>query len=191
MKALALTSCAMLLIGCASKPAKTSEAEAYPARGVQDGVTTFTDTSHGLRLTYPGAWEQMEVEKDEAILVLSRLHDHVGMSMPPTVTVFAASKQKDPGSRDLASLEDDYVRKARGGVKNFHLVETADDTLGGTPARRIVYTGSMLWLNVKALSVITVHNGRPYVMMYLADPKRFDVGADDVRRMVESWEWMR
>jgi hypothetical protein len=188
-KPLFLIALFLIVGGCASNQKQTAAADAFPARGVQPGVTTFTDASHGLRLTYPGGWERMEVEKDEAILVLSRGGDHEGTSTPPTVTVFAQPKQKDSEARDLAVLESDYIRKARGGVKEFQLLETADATLGGAPARRILYTGSMLALKVKVFNVIAVHNGRAYAMMYLADPKHYDAGAGDVQRMADSFEW--
>src|SRR5687768_13209080 len=101
-----LCCCALLvvsLVGCGSSK-KNPHASNETGTEAVAGVTTFTDTSHGLRLTYPGDWEPMEVDKEDAILVLARMHDHEGTTMPPTVTLFAQPTQKQPEARDLDVL---------------------------------------------------------------------------------------
>ena len=186
----ALLACMTLVIGCTSSSTRSrSDDSAVPAAA----VVNYADARHGLKLAYPGDWEEQGlVKRSGALLVL--VADDDGARLPPTVSVVAQPQQTDrspaPPS-DLPALEQRLVERARKQVKDFELVESSEATVAGEPARRIVYAGSKLGLRMRVMNVLTVHNGRGYAIAYMADPGAFDARLGDVQRMIDSVEWVR
>ena len=176
-------------VGCASSHQSSADDRAVPAAA----VVNYADAKHGLKLAYPGDWEEQGLLKPRgALLVLIAADESAGL--PPTVSVVAQPEQKDktsPQATDLPAIEQRLVERARKQVKDFELVESSDATVAGAPARRVVYDGSNLGMRMRVMNVLTVHNGRGYAIAYMADPLAFDARLDDVQRMIDSVEWVR
>jgi len=179
-----------MIVGCTSSQRRSSgDDSAIPAAA----VVNYADAKHGLKLAYPGDWEEQGLLKPRgALLVLVAEDESAGL--PPTVSVVAQPEQK-PGSSaqatELPSIEQRLVERARKQVKDFELVESSDATVAGQPARRVVYDGSRLGMRMRVMNVLTVHNGRGYAIAYMADPLAFDARLGDVQRMIDSVEWIR
>ena len=75
----------LALVGCASSSGTNSVAR------LSDGnvVTTYDDPKHGLRLTYPGDWEEQSIpfmlRPKGTIIVLRAQSDLSADKMPPTI----------------------------------------------------------------------------------------------------------
>src|SRR3954471_18427087 len=129
------------LIGCGSSSGTKSVAKQ------SDGnvVTTYDDPKHGLRLTYPGNWEEQSIpfmlRPKGTIIVLKAPANVDGNRMPPTISVVANDKSSDAS---LEQMQQQMIDKAKGQFSDFKLIDSGDAKLGTEPAKRITYTGSKL-----------------------------------------------
>ena len=162
-----------------------------------DVVTTYDDATHGLRLTFPGDWDEVTLMKPrDAVLLLAPPNKGKGGAFPPAVAVVAPSQTSkadasEPDERRLDAMQQRAIDKARGEMSDFQLVETSETTVGGEPARRIVYTGSKLGQPLQVMYVLTLHAGRPYAFSYMSAPATFDDHRSAVERVVASAQWAR
>jgi len=62
-------------------------------------------------------------------------------------------------------------------------------TLGGETAYEVEYGLTTPEAEVAALQVYAVHEGAAYVGTYTADPDAFDPQSEDLRHILETWEW--
>ena len=62
-------------------------------------------------------------------------------------------------------------------------------TLGGEPAYEVTYGLTTPEAEIEALQVYAVHDGTAYVGTYTADPEVFDPRAEDLREILDTWEW--
>ena len=62
-------------------------------------------------------------------------------------------------------------------------------TLGGETAYEVEYGLTTEEAEVEALQVFAVHDGIAYVGTYTADPEVFDPQSEDLRHILETWEW--
>ena len=190
MNALLLLTALAVSVGCASSDRRSPEDGAIPAAA----VVNYADAKHGLKLAYPGDWEEQGLLKPRGTLLVLIANERDGGRLPPTVSVVAQPEQKDKASAqttDLSAMEQRLVERARKQVEDFELVESSDATVAGAPARRVVYEGAKLGMRRRVMNVLTVHNDRGYAIAYMADPVAFDARLDDVQRMIDSVEWVR
>ena len=62
-------------------------------------------------------------------------------------------------------------------------------TLGGETAYEVEYRLSTDEAEVATLQVYAVHDGTAYVGTYTTDPGTFDPQSEDLRHILETWEW--
>jgi hypothetical protein len=86
-------------------------------------------------------------------------------------------------------MEQRLIEKAKKEIGDFKLVETADTTVAGQRARRVIYSGTKLGVRLAVMNVITTHAGRGFAVAYMADPEMFDEGRPAVDKVVESIEF--
>jgi hypothetical protein len=184
---------ALLCCGCASGSGTKTQA-------VQDGnvVTTYDDPAFGIRLTYPGDWQEQSIpfmiRPKGTIVVLVAPSDVSGMRMPPTVSFVAQdanANQTETVDQQLDAMQQQLIEKGQSQIGNFQLNESTRDTLGGEPARRVTYTGNKLNVALKVMNVIALHGGRQYGVAYSADPEIFDQHRPAVQRVIGSVQWMK
>src|SRR5882757_8507582 len=83
------------LVGCASGGGTKSVAKQ------SDGnvVTTYDDPKYGIRLTYPGNWEEQSIPfmlRPKGTIIVLKAPASVGADrMPPTISVVANDKSSD------------------------------------------------------------------------------------------------
>ena len=62
-------------------------------------------------------------------------------------------------------------------------------TLGGERAYEVEYGLTTDETEVEALQVFAVHDGVAYVGTYTADPEVYDRQSEDLRHILDTWEW--
>lgn len=178
----------LALIGCASSSGTKS------VEKLSDGnvVTTYDDFKHGLRLTYPGDWEEQSIpfmlRPKGTIIVLRAQSDLAADKMPPTISVVANEKAS---GATLDKMQQQVIDKAKSQFTDFKLIESTDAMLGTESAKRIVYTGTKMGVSVQVMNVIAQHAGKGFAVAYSADPEVFSQELPDVQKVVESIRWAK
>src|SRR5689334_11312430 len=150
---------ATILSGCASSNGTRLQATAPEG----NAVTTYDDPANGIRLTYPGDWEEINFMRPKGTLLLLAppAPKHAGL-MAPAFAVVAPQSDRKATSDDLDAMQQRTIDKARSEIGEFQLVQTAPTTVGAEPARRIVYTGKKLGMAIEVMYVLTTHTGKAY-----------------------------
>ena len=171
------------VLGCSSSSGTKSSAT------TADGnvITTFDDPKNGIRLTYPGNWEEQSLgvmKPKGTVIVLVAPSGAGATTMPPTISVVA----QEALNEDLDAMVESVKSKASKQLDDFKLIESGAATLGGKPARRAVYTGRKLGVSLEVLNVMTIHNNRRFAVTYSADPDLFETHRAAVERVIESFQ---
>ena len=68
-------------------------------------------------------------------------------------------------------------------------VDTADCTLGGSPAKQYIYTASMSGTEYKFMQVVTIRSNEVYILTYTATAEKYDSHIEDVISMVDYFKF--
>ena len=188
MKIAIVILCLLCITGCAGSAGTKSTARQ------SDGnvVTTYDDPKYGLRLTYPGDWEEQSIpfmmRPKGTVIVLKAQSNVDGTRMPPTISVVANDKAT---TASLEQMQQQMIDKAKGQFSDFKLIDSGDAMLGTEPAKRITYTGSKLGVSLQVMNVIATHGGKGFAVAYSADPEIFATELSDVQKVIESIRWVQ
>jgi hypothetical protein len=175
-----------IVAGCASSSG-TKVQETTPEG---NAVTTYDDPKYGIRLTYPGDWEEVNfMRPKETILLLAPPQKHEGL-MPPAFAVVVPPGDQPVTADDLDSMQQRTIEKAKKEIGDFHLVQSSTTAVGGEPARRIVYTGKKLGQSLEVMYVLTTHAGKAYAFSYMSGPDIFEEVRPQIEKVVESVQWI-
>ena len=148
-------------------------------------VTTYDDPENGIRVTYPGDWDEINFMKPKGTVLLLAPPNKSG-GFPPAVGVVAPRPESVVTSNDLDGMETRTIEKARSDVGDFTLIQTSETTVAGEPARKVVYSGKKLGQAIQVMYVITTHGGRAYAFSYMASPSGFEDNLGAVDRFIGS-----
>lgn len=171
-------------LGCASRGGGTSTQSTVDG----DVVTTYDDAANGVRLTYSREWEEQNLRPKGAILVLTAQSEASATQMPPTISVVA---QEAKDASDLDAITQKMIDKARSQFADFKLIASEATTLGGEPARRIIYTGNKLGVSVQVMNVVALRGDRAFAFAYSADPSIFEKHRASVQGVIGSVQWVQ
>jgi hypothetical protein len=178
----------VVLVGCAGGSGTKSSVTQ------SDGnvVTTYDDPKRGMRLTYPGDWEEQSIPfmlRPKGTIIVLRAQSDVGADkMPPTISVVANEKSS---SATLEQMQQQMIDKAKSQFSDFKLIESTDAMLGTESAKRIVYTGTKMGVSVQVMNVIAQRAGKGFAVAYSADPEVFAQELPDVQKVIESIRWVK
>jgi hypothetical protein len=160
---------------CADAPAST-QPTSQPAN-----LVTLEDPKGCFKFDYPAAWTR----RNESSPLLSV----VSLAPAPVVSDFLISvdatpdiprSQVDP----MINLTLDTVRRENGTVQSDdHLL------LDHAPARQIVFTETKVLFTMKGLELMTIRNGKQYIVTYSAPPNSFDEHRTEVDALLKSFKW--
>jgi hypothetical protein len=140
----------------------------------------FVDAKHGVRLVYSDAWKERGFLKPkQALILLTRGDEALSLVARDNAT-------KPVTSAELPAMEQRMLEKYRKEFSDFELIESADATLGGEPARRVIFTGKKLGMSVQVMNLLSSHAGTGYALMYMAPPASFTAGRADAEKVIES-----
>jgi hypothetical protein len=182
-----LATIAIGLAGCASSSG--TKVSATTPEG--NAVTTYDDPTHGIRLTYPGDWEEITLmrPKGTVLLLAPPASNHAGL-MPPAFAVVSPESERPVSADDLDGMQQRTIDKAKKEIGEFQLVQSDQATVGGEPARRIVYTGKKLGQSLEVMYVLTTHAGKPYAFSFMSGPDVFESVRPGADKVVESVQWI-
>ena len=146
---------AMLIGGCAKGPAE-------PGR--------FASAKDGFSIAFPPDWERQEGLMGSAVNARSPAE---GEADPFRENVTVVVERIPPGMA-LATYVDLNLANLQKVLAEGEAVEAADATIGGHPARRIVYTLAIGKLRVRNAVYLLVSGGRGYAVTCSALPETFD-----------------
>jgi hypothetical protein len=89
-----------------------------------------------------------------------------------------------PTNGTLEELVQVSISAHRKKYHDFTLIESAPTTLAGRQAHRMVYDAN----GRRFMSVLTVEKNRPYQILYIAEPSKFDSHLPTVQKMLDSFE---
>lgn len=141
----------------------------------------FDGRDMGFRLKFPESMRRMPVDQPGVALVLLRpqldpTQAQVLVTLPP----------------ELKSV-DAYVQTFQRSMSDPRLLEAADTTLGGQPARRFVIQGHQVQggRDTKAQLVVALRNDKLYSVVAMAEPSGFDSLKATVDRIIDSFQWTK
>ncbi len=182
----------LALAGCSSpgpnSPSKTAAA---------DVVTTFDDNAHGIRLTYPGDWEEASAEqKPPGTVLLLALPSHGGTvdgesKFPAAFAIVSPDYSSQMTPADLPAMQQRTLAKAQRDFANFKLVSSTAASVGGEPARRIIFIGDKPGQTLQAMYMLTTHAGNAYAFSLVSSPNEFTTQRASAERVIESTQWAR
>jgi len=182
---------AILLVGCAS----SSGTKQQVTTSEGNVVTTYDDPQYGIRLTYPGDWQEQSVpfmmRPKGTIIVLIAPSDLGATKMPPTLSVVAQDVKAGNNPEQLDAMQKQIIDKAGKQFGDFKLVESGAAKLGSEQARRVVYTGTKMGVSVEVMNVVTLHNGRQYGVAYSSDPVLYSQYLPQVQRVIDSVQFAK
>jgi len=184
---LLLAMIAIGLAGCASSSG--TKLQATTPEG--NAVITYDDAAHGIRLTYPGDWEEVTFmrPKGTVLLLAPTAPDHAGL-MPPAFAVVSPESDRPVSADELDGMQQRTIDKAKKEIGDFQLVQATESTVGGEPSRRIIYTGKKLGQSLEVMYVLTTHAVKPFAFSYMAAPDAFESVRPQVEKVVESVQWI-
>jgi ribosomal protein L37E len=151
----------------------------------QDIITsefvTWESPAYGVKINYPSHWL-----KDEKSL------------KPPLFVGFKSPKENPsdiilesvaigihkPTNGTLEELVQVSISAHRKKYHDFTLIESAPTTLAGRQAHRMVYDAN----GRRFMIVLTLEKNRPYQVLYIAEPSKFDSYLPIVQKMLDSFE---
>ena len=74
-------------------------------------------------------------------------------------------------------------------LPDMEYVDTADCTLGGSPAKQYIYTASMSGTEYKFMQVVTIRSNEVYILTYTATAEKYDSHIEDVISMVDYFKF--
>src|SRR5438874_1823874 len=127
--------------------------------------------------------------KGTLLLLAPPAPGHSGL-MPPAFAVVSPESDQPVGPDDLDSMQQRTIDKAKKEIGDFQLVQTSEATVGGEPARRIVYTGKKLGQSLEVMYILTAHAGKAFALSFMSGPDVFESVRPSVDKVVESVQWL-
>lgn len=181
MKPIVIAGLLLSLAGCAHSGMPDAKS---PPDKVQSATINFNDPARGIHLEYPADWTEQAVPASGQILLIVKLPERANVNgFPPTLQV---STQTKGGTLQLSQIESAVIERGRDSLTGFQLVGNVPATLGGEPAKQIVYKGSSNGISIETMTTIAVHNGQGIAVSFASGPSEFGEHLPAVQRVLGS-----
>ena len=146
-------------------------------------LSVYQNYSLGFQVKYPQLWSKQNRNDffTEGILFLSPLENNADR-FPESVSILVENLSQD------TSLAE-YTKQSVAEIKQLSVLnvrEAWSATLGGHPARQIVYSGSENGTSVQRMQTWTIKNNRAYVVTYTAQPESYNSYLPTVEEIMKS-----
>jgi len=154
----AVVSFAVAAGGCAPKEPAAAEPQ------------VFTNQAKGFTITFPADWKTWEGGRGTD--VEGYPPDQTDPNVPRDMVFVYAENLPDVLTADeYAKVKSEQGQK---GLPEYKEFESKTVDVGGTPARRVIYSATMGEAQRKSLAYFLVRERRGYMVIGTADPSRFD-----------------
>lgn len=149
----------------------------------QAELSVYQNSSLGFQVKYPQVWSKQNRNDffTEGILFLSPLKNNTDR-FQESVSILV---ENPPQDTSLAEYTEQSVAEIKQ-LSVLNVREAWSASLGGHPARQIVYSGSVNGTSVQRMQTWAIKNNRAYVVTYTALPETYNSYLPTVEKMMKS-----
>ncbi len=172
----------------AKKNKHTDVAELLEKAGAKesDNYLTYSNAAYGIKIAYPKDW----------IRYYPRQNVIVGFYVSDTSSTDPFTAHIAISYLDLAKYPmtlEQYADHALDNTRRYLIgdikeIERVPTTLSGSPAIKIICTGTLGQQEIKMMEVCTVKNNYIYFIGYSAKSSRYQMYIDTIQKMIDSFE---
>jgi len=146
----------------------------------------YMNLEHGIWMKYPSSWERIEQPGAAgfAVVFLSPQEDPFD-EFRENLNIFVEPLPQPMTLEQVVAASGDTVLQQ---FQATFLEKATKDQIGGRPAYRTVYTGSMMERALKWLQYYVVSGNRAYYVTYTSEPAKYDLFLPMVQQMLGSLE---
>ena len=168
-----------ICIGVASTMVMALAVSTLMAQGTGPSLVEFKSAEHGFSLLYLSSWKPEEHPADAPKTLVLRLRPIDAPADKPSAVVIvmvtpAKASGEAPTFDDVQAAVVDFAVK--GNAPDAKPVVSTEVTLGGQKARRVIMAGTDKRYDapMKAVVLVTVHNGKGFALALAAPNEDFD-----------------
>lgn len=186
-----LIAATFVLPGC-SQPASSTEtstnAQQPETQAIEtpSGFLTYENSAAGIRITHPAEWNTRENVMGMTVAFLSP-KENPQDDFQENLNVYIEDISAQPMTLD------GYFSLSVSGLKQYITdyaeVESSPTTLGGEPARKLVFTGTQGTYSFKWMQIVTLKGNKAYVVTYTAEQDKYPVFLDTAQQITDSFEF--
>ena len=181
---LALCAIVTLFSGCASQQAPEAEKTAQPELS---GYDIYENSTYGVRISYPADWEKTENFMGTPVVFLAPKECAEDRFQENLNIMTMDMSGQEATLQEYTAASEEQIKQV---VTDAQITESADTTLAGSPAHRIVFSGTQGAYKLKWMQVWTIKNKKAYGITYTAEADKYDAYLDKVNKMIRSFETM-
>ena len=184
-----------LLIVCIAAAARGEQTRPTTGPAEQNRVQ-FASEKFGFRLRFPDSLRKVDPARGErrdrggvALWLVRPESDHRGTQ----AFIQVASPPDIRGGLSLAESAATYLETLKRTMSDAKVLESADTTLGGSPAKRFLVQGHQVQDGRarKLHVVVAQHDDRFFTVLCSAEPQSYDLLKQICDQVVESFQWTK
>jgi hypothetical protein len=158
-----------------------------------EDFTLYENPMYGIKIQYPADWIKAESPRQNETII-SFTPKTTGSpdssnSMAQFVIRVSTSQNKS-----LDEKEKELITEKTEQSIDFHVVDKAESTLAGNPARIITYTRKRKVgprNSIKAVNYLTIKGDKAYILAYHEDESKYSNYFYTVEKMIDSFEFIK
>lgn len=140
---------------------------------------TYTNLASGIKIQYPSNWQQ-EQPNDTSTIIRFRSPTNGFLSIGVHSGVPSKIKLTEETAAGINLLNKIFER--------FNLTDITSTTLAGNPAQRIEYTARQDQVDLKFIQIVTIKDGKEYIITFGAAKGQFQNDVPAVQKMIDSFQ---
>jgi len=142
-------------------------------------LLTYTNSTAGIKIQYPSNWQLQRPDNP---------FDTLGF-VSPAGGILGIQVSDIPLNVSLAQEATAGVNMLSKSFDNFSLASSTPTTIaGGNPAQRIEYTARQGQLDLRFIQVVTIKDGKEYILTFGAPKDQFPSDLPAVQQIVDSFQ---
>ncbi|MDI4647333.1 PsbP-related protein [Cohnella hashimotonis] len=167
----------------ASPSASPGDSGMAPSAQVLPGFVLFKDEGSGVEIQYPEKWELSHDVPGAIVSFMTALED--GDKFRDNVSISMQDLGED--QMDLAQYVELTKQQLQEVITDFKMISEENfSTDDGLDIKVIKYTGKQGDFSLTWQQLLSIKNGKAYILTYLAEDDAFDKYVETVGKMVET-----
>ena len=139
----------------------------------------YTNSTAGIKIQYPSNWQPQRPDNPfDTLRFISPIGGILGIQVSDIPLHVSLGQEATSGVNMLSKSFD-----------NFSLLSSTPTTIaGGNPAQRIEYTAKQGQLDLRFIQVVTIKDGREYILTFGAPKDQFPSDLPAVQQIVDSFQ---
>jgi hypothetical protein len=140
---------------------------------------TYANPASGIKIQFPSNWQQ-EQPNNSTTTVRFRWPTNGFLSIAVHSNVPSKIKLTEEMAAGIDLLNKIFER--------FNLTDITSTTLAGNPAQRIEYTARQDQVDLKFIQIVTIKDGKEYIITFGAPKGLFQNDVPAVQKMIDSFQ---